>query len=121
MNSILLYEPDPIKIPHLKFLLELAHIQCTAVHGFDELINRLELDQYDIGSHDLVVLNSLDGLVLEGRLAAIIDSSKVSIICMTPHDEIIPDEVNSSIEFFPHHIFLTCIQEKLKQQSEVIA
>lgn len=121
MNSILLYEPDPIKIPHLKFLLDLAHIQCTAVQGFDELLNRLELDQYDIGCYGLVVLNSLDGLILEDRLSAIIDSAQVPIICMTSHDENIPGAVHSAIEFCSQHIFLTCIQGKLQQQSEEIA
>lgn len=121
MNSILLYEPDPIKIPYLKFLLDLAHIQCTAVQGGDELLNRLELDQYNIGCYDLVVLNSLDDLVLEDRLSVIVKSSQVPIICMTSHEENIPNSVKSAIEFCSQHIFLTCIQRKLQQQSEEIA
>lgn len=121
MDSIILYEPDPTKVPHLKFLLELANIQCTSVHGFDEILNRLELDKYEIGCHDLVVLNSLNGLFDEGQLAAIVYSTRVPIICMTPQNEIVPDNIKSAIEFCPHHIFLTCIQERLRQQTELTA
>jgi hypothetical protein len=120
MNSILLYEPDLIKVPHLKFLLELAHIHCISVHCFDEILNRLELDKYEAGCHDLIVLNSLDGLVTEDRLTTIIESTQVPLICMTPHNQIIQDGVKAAIEFCPHHIFLTCIQEKLRQQSKVL-
>lgn len=120
MSHVLLYEPDLRKVPHLKFLLQLAHVECTAVHSFEELYNRLDLGRNEIGGYDLVVLNSLDGLDPQAQLEAVVGITEIPILCMAKEKQSLAQEIYKKVEFCRSYIFLTAIQERLERAADAI-
>lgn len=106
MANILLFEKNQERIPHLVFLLKLAHLNCTVAKTVEEVLNWINASQMMVIRFDLLLLNSLEETGLNNMLLTeLCNTASVPIVCVTREE--------SSHSIFSTHRVVTCHPEEL--------
>lgn len=106
MANILLFEKNQERIPHLVFLMKLAHLSCTVAKTVEEVLNWINASQMMVIRFDLLLLNSLEETGLNSMLLTeLCNTVSVPIVCVMREE--------SSLSIFSTHRVVTCHPEEL--------